>query len=279
MRGLFLEKKLVEMVSEDLHFCDITTAFTPDKTVSAEVRVREDGVVSGIEEASVLFRLFNISAQAKKRDGEEVKKDEIIFTLKGSSRDILVVERTALNLLSRMSGIATTTRKYVDFARKANPKIKVAATRKTTPLLTYFEKKAVKAGGGDSHRMSLEDEVLIKNNHLKLFRNIKEAVETARKETSFTNKIEVEVSNTKDALVAAEAGADIIMFDNMQPSEIKKAVTALQKNKLREKVILEASGGITLQNIAEYAKTGVDVISVGALTHSAPALNINLRIK
>jgi len=202
-----------------------------------------------------------------------------LFILKGSSRDILIVERTSLNLLSRMSGIATQTKKYVLAAKKANPKIRVAATRKTTPLLAYFEKKAVKAGGGDSHRMSLEDEVLIKNNHLKLFKNVKVAVETAKKETSFANKIEIEVGNTKDALIAAEAGVDIVMLDNMNPSEIKKTIAVLEKNKMRDRILIEASGGVTLENISEYAKTGVDVISVGALTHSAPALNINLRIK
>lgn len=274
-----LEKKLLEMISEDVHFSDITTAFTPDKNVSAEIRARQEGIVSGMEEVSVLFKLFNISARAKKIDGAQVKKDDVLFVLKGSSRDILIVERTALNLLSRMSGIATQTKKYVTAAKKSNPKIRVAATRKTTPLLAFFEKIAVKAGGGDSHRMSLEDEVLIKNNHLKLFKNVKDAVVTAKKETSFANKIEVEVGNTKDALIAAEAGADIVMLDNMNPAEIKKTIAVLEKNKLRDKILIEASGGVTLENISGYAKTGVDVISVGALTHSAPALNINLRIK
>jgi nicotinate-nucleotide pyrophosphorylase (carboxylating) len=279
MRGALLENKLLDMVSEDMHFSDITTAFTPDKKVNAEIIARQEGIVSGIEELMVLFKAFGIAAVAKKKDGAKIKKDETIIALKGSSRDILTVERTALNLLSRMSGISTLTKKYVDAAKKVNPKIKVAATRKTTPLLAFFEKKAVKIGGGDTHRLSLEDEVLIKNNHLRMFKSVREAVETAKKETSFAYKIEVEVRNKEDAVTASLVGADIILLDNIKPTEIKAAVALLEAKKLRSRVLIEASGGINLENISEYAKTGVDVLSVGALTHSAQSLNINLRIK
>jgi nicotinate-nucleotide pyrophosphorylase (carboxylating) len=279
MMGALLEKKLLDMVSEDMHFSDITTAFTPDKNVTAEIIARQEGIVSGIEELMILFKAFGIASVAKKKDGEKIKKDETIFALKGTSREILTVERTALNLLSRMSGISTLTKKYVDSAKKANSKIKVAATRKTTPLLAFFEKKAVKIGGGDTHRFSLEDEVLIKNNHLRMFKSVRDAVETAKKETSFAHKIEIEVGNKEDAVTASLVGADIILLDNMKPAEIKATVALLEAKKLRSRVLIEASGGINLENIAEYAKSGADVLSVGALTHSAQSLNINLRIK
>ncbi|MBN2250601.1 MAG: carboxylating nicotinate-nucleotide diphosphorylase [Candidatus Altiarchaeota archaeon] len=273
-----LEKKLLEMVEEDLGFCDVTTSFTPEKKVSAQIVAKEAGIVSGMHELSALFRMFDIKAAPKVRDGAKIKKSQILVTLHGSSRDILVVERTALNILSRMSGISTLTRAYVDKAREANPKIKVAATRKTTPFFAYFEKKAVKNGGGDTHRLGLGDEVLIKDNHLKLFGSVPEALKAAVKETSFAHKIEIEISRVKDAVPAAASGADVIMLDNMTPEQIKKAAALLEKWGLRKKVMLEASGGITLENIREYAKTGADVLSIGRLTHSAPALDVSLKI-
>lgn len=278
MNEALLRERFLEMVSEDVGLGDITTLFAPEKQVKAEILAKEAGIVSGIEELLLLFKTFNISAKPYLRDGAKTKKRQRIFLLKGSSRDILTVERTALNILSRMSGISTLTRKYVDSARKANPKIRVACTRKTTPLFAYFEKKAVKAGGGDTHRMNLEGMVLLKDNHLRLFKNVEEAVSTAKKETSFAYKVEAEVTKPQDALSAAEAGADIVMLDNMSPSEIKKTIWLLKKEGVRDKVLLEASGGITLENLSAYAKSGIDIVSVGRLTHSAPALDISLEV-
>ena len=267
------------MVEEDIGPCDITTTFAPDKKVKAEIVAKDDGVISGISELLVLFKLFSIKARPLLKDGDKVKKKQRIFLLDGRSRDILVVERTAINILSRMSGISTLTRQYVAKASAANPKIRVAATRKTTPLFGYFEKKAVKIGGGDTHRLGLYDLVLIKDNHLRLFKdNVGSALKAARKETSFSHKIEIEAKKIEDALLAAEYGADIIMLDNMSVSEIKKAVSGLEKMGLRGRLLLEASGGINLENIGEYAKTGVDILSIGRLTHSAPSLDISLEI-
>lgn len=279
MNDLMLEKRFLQMVEEDYGPCDITTAFTPDKKVRAELVAKEEGIVSGITELTVLFRLFSINARSMVKDGEKIKKKQRLFLLDGLSRDVLLVERTALNVLSRMSGISTLTAQYVKTAREADPKVRVAATRKTTPLFGVFEKTAVQAGGGDTHRMGLYDMVLIKDNHLKLFKdNVGSALKAARKETSFSHKIEIEIKNIEDVVDAAEYGADIIMLDNMSVAEVKRAVAGLEKEGLRRRVLLEVSGGISLENIGDYAKTGIDVISIGRLTHSAPALDISLEI-
>ena len=186
-----------------------------------------------------------------------------------------MIERTALNLLARMSGITTLTKKYVDAVSKVNPKVKIAATRKTNPLLGYFEKNAVKIGGGDTHRFNLGDCVLIKYTHLALFSGVAEAVSKARAVTSFTHKIEIEVSTIEDA--KKSVGADIIMFDNMKPEEIRAAISAL-RNGLKFTGFLEASGGINFDNISTYAETGVDIISIGALTNAAKSIDLSLRI-
>jgi nicotinate-nucleotide pyrophosphorylase (carboxylating) len=279
MQQKILERKLLGMVEEDLGLYDLTTVFTPCRKVRAKIIARDLGVVCGIYELQILFNLFNIKSETPLKDGDKIRRNQEIFSLKGNSKDILTVERTALNILSKMSGVGTLTREFVGKVQGVNPKIRIAATRKTTPLFGYFEKKAVKAGGGDTHRLGLGDEVLIKDNHLRLFGDdVAKAIKTAKKETSFSHRIEIEVDNVGDALTAAKTGADIIMLDNMSVGEIKKTVSALEKEGLRGDVLLEVSGGITLENISGYAKTGVDVISTGALTHSAPALDFSLRI-
>jgi nicotinate-nucleotide pyrophosphorylase (carboxylating) len=275
-----MNKKILEMIKGDSGECDITTDFTPEKkNTKARTLSRSDGVLSGISELKILFSLFKIKILKSKQDGKRIKKGQEVFLIEGNSRNILEIERTALNLLSKMSGISTLTNEFLKKARRFNPKIKIAATRKTTPFFGYFEKRAVKIGGGDTHRFGLYDAVLIKDNHLKLFGdNIKKALERAKEEISFTKKIEIEVSNKKEAIEAAKFGADIIMLDNFSPREIRDTILELKKKRLREKVILEASGGINLDNIEDYAKTGVNVISIGALTHSAPALDFSLEI-
>lgn len=278
MNRKFLEKKFLQMIEEDSKGNDITSELVPEKTVLARIISKDIGIVSGILELSILFEIFNIKIIKKIKDGSKINKGEIIFELKGNSREILLVERTALNILSRMSGISTLTRKFVEKARKKNPKIRVAATRKIMPLFSYFDKKAVKIGGGDTHRYGLNDMVLIKDNHLKIFKNIESALKKAREQVSFTHKIEIEVSSAKDAILAAKNGVDIIMLDNFSPIEIKKTIEILKKENLRDKVLLEASGCITLDNVEKFASTGVDIISIGMLTHSVKALDMSLEI-
>ncbi len=278
MNQKILEEKLLRMVEEDVGFGDITTKFTPEKTVRAEIISNSECIVSGIDELKILFNLFNIEILNSVRDGETIHKKQKIFIISGKSGDILMVERTALNIISRMSGITTLTDKFIQKIKKINPKIRIAATRKTTPLLGYFEKKAVSVAGGDTHRSGLYDMVLIKDNHLKLFRDVRDALKKAKKNTSFTHKIEIEVNNLEDAVASAEEGADIIMLDNMTAEQADKTIHRLKKENLRDKVIIEVSGGITLDNISNYAKLEIDVISIGRLTHSAPAQDFSLKI-
>jgi nicotinate-nucleotide pyrophosphorylase (carboxylating) len=199
--------------------------------------------------------------------------------ISGSAKALLGGERTALNILSRMGGIATTVSKIAAQVSKVNQNTKVAATRKTMPGLGELDKKAVVLGGGDTHRFRLDDCVLIKDNHLALLPSITEAVKAARSAVSFTKKIEVEIESLEGAVEAAEAGADIIMFDNMPPEEIERCLARLSELGLREGRVYEASGGITPENVGEYAASGVDVISMGSLTHSVRALDVKLEIE
>jgi len=177
-----------------------------------------------------------------------------------------------------MSGIATATRKLIEKIRKAGLKTKVACTRKVAPGLLYFDKKAVLIGGGDTHRLHLDDMILIKDNHVAVAGSVEKAIKNVRKEVSFSKKIEVEVTKVKDVLTTAKAGVDIIMLDNFSPKQIEKAVKLLRKEHLYGKVLLEASGGITAENILAYASTGVDIVSLGEITDGAKALDMSLEI-
>lgn len=215
--------------------------------------------------------------KATKVEGKTIKAGDVLMRLEGRARSIFAAERVALNLLMRMSGVATATREMLKLARKVNPKVVVAATRKTLPRFSYFDKRAVRAGGGDPHRFGLDDCVLIKSPHIKLTGSVKEAVKRARR-ASFTKKIEIEVSNAKDALEAARSGADIVMLDNMSPTEVKRAIELLKRAGLRERVLIEASGGIKPANVTSYVATGVDIVSSSYMTFKAPALDMNLEI-
>jgi nicotinate-nucleotide pyrophosphorylase (carboxylating) len=272
-----LEKKLLQMVDEDAGKGDITTELLPNKVVRAKIIAKESCTTSGISELKTLFSLYNITVLSSAKDGQTVKEGQIIFSLSGRAHDILLVERTALNILSRMSGITSLTKEFVAEARRGGAKVRVAATRKTTPLFSFFEKKAVEVGGGDPHRSGLYDMVLIKNNHLKLFKNVRDAVKKAKSVSAY-HKIEIEVGTSADAVAAAEEGADIVMLDNMTVSEAKKTISKLSEKKLRKKILVEISGGITLGNISDYASCGPDLISVGRLTHSAASADFALRI-
>jgi nicotinate-nucleotide pyrophosphorylase (carboxylating) len=191
---------------------------------------------------------------------------------------MLAIERTLLNLLSRMSGIATHTSRLVEQIRAAGYRTIVAATRKTVPGMAFFDKKAVMVGGGDSHRTGLDDMVLIKDNHVAIVGSVKEAVEKARKKASFSKKIEVEVSTANDALEAAEAHADIVMMDNFTPEQAREAIDLLKRKKLRAGVLVEASGGISEQNVLKYAAVGVDIVSLGEITQNAKSLDMSLEV-
>jgi nicotinate-nucleotide pyrophosphorylase (carboxylating) len=281
LTGSVVEHAVRSFLAEDVGYGDITTNALIDSKQEAEGRVvcQESAIVAGIEEALFLLELTGCQGTAKARDGERVKAGTMILSALGPARALLGVERTLLNLLAHMSGVATATADLVSIAEKrSRGKIRIACTRKTLPGLRYFEKRAVQLGGGDTHRLRLDDAVLIKNNHLALAGSITESVRKAKKTVSFTKKVEVEVTNADQALEAAKAGADIILLDNMTPKEVERSVAMLKTENLRDQVLLEASGGIRIENLASYVRTGVDVISVGAITHSAPAIDLSMEI-
>ncbi len=271
---------LKQMVYEDIGFDDITSGALIPKDLKTEgiIIAKEDGIISGIDAVSDLFNEFKIKSSVKKQDGDKVKVNDVIMEIKGNARTVLSLERTALNFLMRMSGIATLTFDTLQKIRGVNENIILAGTRKTTPGLQIFEKNAVKVGGGDTHRFRLDDSVLIKDNHIAIVGSIEEAVIMAKKNVSFTKKIEIEVEDEKGAIEAAEAGADIIMLDNMNPQEIEKVISTLESMNLRNNVLIEVSGRIKPENIVEYAKTNADIISTGYITHSAKSLDLSLEI-
>lgn len=275
----FVEEKLKQILAEDVGQGDVTSeAVVPaGLSVEAVVLAKEAGVVAGIEETVILGESLGLSVKAEVADGDEIKSGTVIMKVSGNARTILSAERTLLNLLSRMSGIATATRRLTEKLRKANLAAKVAATRKTAPGLLYFDKKAVVIGGGDPHRLRLDDMILIKDNHVAIAGSVENAVKKA-KAAKLNKKIEAEVTSTEDAVKAAEAGADIVMLDNFSPEQVKEAVAVLKKAGFFGKVLLEVSGGITEQNLLDYASAQVDIVSMGALTHSVKALDISLEV-
>ncbi len=275
-----LEDKLAQLLAEDIGLGDVTSAVVVPSgcKTDADVVAKSEGIVAGVEETSILAESMGLKVNAKVTDGSTLSKGKIIMRLSGDAATILTLERTLLNLLSRMSGIATATHALVGKIHKARFKTRVTATRKTAVGLLFFDKKAVVVGGGDSHRLHLDDMVLIKDNHIAIAGSLEEAMKRARRNASFSKKIEVEVTSSTDALLAAELGADIVMLDNFSPAKIKKAVALLEKSGFAGKVILEASGGITSENLLDYAAAGVDLVSLGELTHSVKSLDISLEI-
>ena len=274
-----LEEKLKKILAEDVGQSDVTSAAVVPKNliVDSVIIAKEEGIIAGIEEAMILAKSLGFNAKPDAVDGDVIKNGDLILKISGNARAILSAERTMLNLLSRMSGIATTTRSLSEMLQKANLNVKVAATRKTAPGLQYFDKKAVLIGGGDPHRLRLDDMILIKDNHIAIAGSVEKAIKKA-KTASFSKKIEVEVSSISDALKAAKAGVDIVMLDNFPPQKVKDAVRSLKKAGFFGKVLLEVSGGITEQNLLEYASAQVDLISMGSLTHSVKALDMSLEI-
>jgi len=275
-----LEEKLRTILAEDVGEGDITTALTVPVGAIAEgeVRFKEPGIAAGIEESTVLLESLGLKIQASFRDGEEIRADEVIMKISGDARTILSVERTLLNLLSRMSGIATATRQLVKEVLKAKLKTRIACTRKTAPGLLYFDKKAVLLGGGDTHRLHLDDLVLVKDNHIAMAGSLQEAVRTAKERASFSKKVEVEVTSAADAVKAAQVGADIIMLDNFSPRQVEKAMGVLESAGFLGRVLVEASGGITAENVLSYASKRIDVVSLGEITESSRSLDINLKV-
>ncbi|MGA2385069.1 MAG: carboxylating nicotinate-nucleotide diphosphorylase [Candidatus Bathyarchaeia archaeon] len=275
-----LEEKLRQILADDIGLGDVTaqTVIPANLIAEAVVVAKEEGVAAGIEEATVLAESLDLKVKAKVVDGEKIKNKQVLMEISGDARTILSAERTILNIVSRMSGIATATRTLTEKLQNAGFKAKIAATRKSAPGLLYFDKRAVVIGGGDPHRLHLDDMVLIKDNHVAIVGSPEEAVKKARANVSFTKKIEVEVTKVSDVLKVAQAGADAVMLDNFSIEQVKEAADLLEKAGFLGKVVLEASGGITAEDILDYAAAKVDVISIGHLTHSVKALDASLEI-
>ena len=274
-----MEEKLRQMLAEDIGQGDVTAQaiIPPNLEAKAIVLAKEEGTVAGIEETIILAEYLGLNVKAKVADGEKIKNKQILMEISGDAQTILCAERTMLNLLSRMSGIATATRTLTKKLENAGSKAKIAATRKSAPGLLYFDKKAVTIGSGDPHRLHLDDMILIKDNHLVIVGSVEDAVKKAKANASFSKKIEVEVTKADDAMQAAKAGADIVMLDNFSPKKAKDASEMLKKAGFAN-VLLEVSGKITGENLLEYAAAQVDIISMGELTHSVKALDISLEI-
>ncbi len=267
--------ELIKMaLAEDISNEDISTnAVMPDyKKGTVELICKQDGVICGLHVFARTFTLLDENTQIElyKKEGDEVKKGEHIATVTGDIRVLLSGERTALNYLQRMSGIATYTRRVVKLLEGC--KTKLLDTRKTTPNMRIFEKYAVKVGGGVNHRYNLSDGILLKDNHIGAAGSVAAAVKMARKYAPFVRKIEVEVENLDMCREAVEAGADIIMLDNMSVDEMIAAVKLIDG-----RAVTECSGNVTEENIPNIKRTGVDYVSSGALTHSAPILDLSLK--
>ena len=274
MNWLLIDEKIKEWLIEDIKNGDITTDSLIEEDADSTGRfvAKADGIIAGIEIAKRVFALLDdrLIFDAHVSDGKRVIKGEILVTISGKTRSILYGERLALNILQRLSGIATQTNRFVECL--SGTKVRLVETRKTTPGMRILEKYAVKVGGGFNHRFDLSEAVLIKDNHIAASGSITVAVERAREKIPHTMKIEIEVENLQQFQEAINVGADIIMLDNMSVSMMKEAV--LLNNK---RAIIEASGNVSTANVREIADTGVDIISVGSITHSVKALDISLR--
>ena len=272
----FQINKIIEhALLEDIGTGDITTDSIISSSLQAQgvIKTSEKGVVAGLNIALLVFKKLDskIHFQYKVKDGQKISAGETLAIISGSAQAILKGERVALNFLQRMSGIATTTSNFCQEIK--NLPIRIIDTRKTTPGLRILEKYAVRMGGGYNHRFGLYDAILIKDNHITLAGGIKPAIELAKKSTSHTIKIEIEVENLSQLKDAIKEQVDIVLLDNMDLKTIKKAVEIA-----KGKTLIEASGGITLEKVKEIAQTGIDLISIGALTHSVKALDISMEI-
>ncbi|MFP4655501.1 MAG: carboxylating nicotinate-nucleotide diphosphorylase [Methanohalobium sp.] len=272
-----LIREIELFIEEDIGYNDISCTMVPDTCYNAAIFTKQECTLAGIDVAKSIFTYFDIDAESEFSNGDRVYPDDIIFKISGSAVSLLRAERLVLNFLGHMCGIATLTRNCVNTVRRYSDKTKVACTRKTTPGIRKFEKKAVFAGGGDPHRYNLSDAVMVKDNHIKIL-GFEEAVNNALELASFTQKVEVEVESVDEAVKAAQMGVDIIMLDNMKPDEIIHTIQVLKNKGLNDNVILEVSGGISPENLEEYAKTDVDVISMGSLIYMSQWIDISMEI-
>ncbi len=272
----YVDDIIKRALEEDINYIDLATDYLLDDNdvSSAEFIAKADGILCGIDIAARVFAFIDrdVKTDIKLRDGEKVKKGDVIAVVTGKTKSILKGERTSLNILQHMSGISTETAKYAECCK--GTKAHVTETRKTLPGLRGLEKYAVTVGGGKNHRFNLSDGAMLKDNHIDAYGSLSNAVNALREKVGHMVKIEVEVRNEDELREALDCRADVIMLDNMTPAQMKKCVEIAAG-----KAVLEASGNVTLSNMAEVAATGVDIVSVGALTHSVKAFDISLKIE
>ncbi len=274
---------LVGFLNEDIGTGDITSnVLIPEGTNSkGTIICKSDGrsiIVSGLSEAKIIFNICSCEATLLVEDGAKIVKGTDVLSVEGSARSILKGERTALNLLMRMSGISTRTNQFIEKLGELSKTVRISSTRKTVPGLRYFDKKAVVIGGGISHRVRLDQLILIKDNHIAVVGSVKKAIEKARSVYGDKRKIECEVIDFSGIVEAIKSGADIVMLDNFKPEEVKESLDKIRKLGLRDNIIIEISGGINLDNIYDYAIAKPDVISIGSLTHSVQSIDFSLEI-
>jgi len=275
-----IRKDVENWLQEDIPFWDHSSQHIIDSEILiAHIYAKQPGMISGVEVAKEVFITLDVEVTFSLPDGSLVREGDDILRLKGKLSDIVRAERVALNILSHMSGVTTKTHRMVKKAHteSENHNLRVACTRKTLPGLRLYQKYAVAVGGGDTHRMALSDMIMLKENHLRGNQTISEALYNSASKSSFSQKIEIEVETLESAIEAVETGIpDLIMLDNFKPKDIPNAVQKIKA--INALTLVEASGNITEQNIGEYAKSGVDIISMGSLTHSVKGLDISLRI-
>ena len=266
---MLTRSQIESWLTEDLGHHDVTNDVPGETT--GQLVAKEAGVAAGLDAALATFAYLGVPAEATVEPGAAIDVGDVVLTCQGPTTAVLRGERVAVNVTGHATGIATRTHSAVEAARSVDDRVRIACTRKTTPGLRGIEKRAVVAGGGDTHRLDLSHMVLIKDNHIAEL-GLETAIARMRERVSFTTNIEVEVEQAADAARAARAGADIVLLDNMDPATVKRAVGSLPA-----RTIAEASGGITIDTVPAYAATGVDVISMGSLTHSAPSLDYSFR--
>ena len=263
------DRKVEDWLREDVGHRDVTN-HVPGETTGRLV-AKEAGVAAGLDAAEAVFDYLDVDAERTVESGDRIEQGDVILKVEGPAESVLRGERVAVNIAGHASGVATKTRRAVDAAREVSDDVAIAGTRKTTPGLRGVEKRAIAAGGGDTHRLTLSGMVMVKDNHVAEM-GLEAAISHFRERKSFATKIEVEVERPEDGVRAAEAGADIVLLDNMTPDEVREGVEMLPDG-----VLAEASGGIGIEDIPEYARIGVDVISMGSLTHSANSLDLSFR--
>jgi nicotinate-nucleotide pyrophosphorylase (carboxylating) len=269
------KKELARFLAEDINKGDITSALLSTKKINARIVARQSGIVAGARHAKEIFAMKGCTVQILKKDGSIIKANQTVLRITGPAKSVLSCERTALNLLSRMSGIATATNELVRQIKSVSKKTELYSTRKTAPGLRLFDKEAIEIGGGKKHRVTLSDMIMIKDNHIASEGSIISLIKKAKKRAK---TFEVEVDTREDAILAASLGVPIMMLDNFSPVMIRRTISDLQKMGLRKNIRLEASGGINTKNIKDYARTGVDMISVGSITNSVQVVDFSLEV-